>query len=133
MQESVREDGTALDQMDKVELTEEDWREQKAVAHELRRLREAAGMSRAELAEKVGGGFTEELVTQYEDGGTTEMEIWPVFSMVKVLHGNMNEIDPLRLMAGLYSANGYTELNDESRQVADVIIHALLSQQRQKP
>lgn len=118
---------------DIAELTEEDWREQKAVAHELRRLREAAGLTQAELAEKIGEGCDVSLIERYEDGGMSEMEIWPIFRMVKALRGNMNDLDPLRLLAGLYSANGYTDLSDDSRQIVDRIIDALLTQQRQTP
>ena len=116
-----------------MEMTERDWREQKAVAAELRRLRESTGMTRAEMAGKMGGSYTEELVAQYEDGGSVSMEIWPVFDMVKVLHARMNDLDPLRLLTNLYANNGYADLNDESRQVADRIIGALLVEQRQKP
>ena len=116
-----------------MEMTERDWREQKAVAAELRRLRESTGMTRAEMAGKMGGSYTEELVAQYEDGGSVPMEIWPVFDMVKVLHARMNDLDPLRLLTNLYANNGYADLNDESRQVADRIIGALLVEQRQKP
>lgn len=114
-----------------MEMTETDWRDQKLVAAELLRLRVSAGMSRADMAREMGPSYTEELVAQYEDGGIVPMEIWPVFEMVRVLHANLNDLEPMRLLANLYGSNGYASLNESSRQVADEIISALLLKQRQ--
>ena len=83
------------------------------------------------MAREMGPSYTEELVAQYEDGGIVPMEIWPVFEMVRVLHANLNDLEPMRLLANLYGSNGYASLNESSRQVADEIISALLLKQRQ--
>ena len=120
-------------EMAAMEMTETDWRDQKLVAAELRNLRESAGMSRAEMAREMGPSYTEELVAQYEDGGIVPMEIWPVFDMVRVLHANLNDLEPMRLLTKLYGSNGYASLNENSRQVADEIIGALLLKQNQNP
>ena len=120
-------------EMAAMEMTETDWRDQKLVAAELRNLRESAGMSRAEMAREMGPSYTEELVAQYEDGGIVPMEIWPVFDMVRVLHANLNDLEPMRLLTKLYGSNGYAGLNENSRQVADEIIGALLLKQNQNP
>ena len=120
-------------EMAAMEMTETDWRDQKLVAAELRNLRESAGMSRAEMAREMGASYTEELVAQYEDGGIVPMEIWPVFDMVRVLHANLNDLEPMRLLTKLYGSNGYAGLNENSRQVADEIIGALLLKQNQNP
>ena len=120
-------------EMAAMEMTETDWRDQKLVAAELRNLRESAGMSRAEMAREMGPSYTEELVAQYEDGGIVPMEIWPVFDMVRVLHANLNDLEPMRLLTKLYGSNGYASLNENSRQIADEIIGALLLKQNQNP
>ena len=120
-------------EMAAMEMTETDWRDQKLVAAELRNLRESAGMSRAEMAREMGPSYTEELVAQYEDGGIVPMEIWPVFDMVRVLHANLNDLEPMRLLTKLYGSNGYASMNENSRQVADEIIGALLLKQNQNP
>ena len=110
------------------ELSAEQRRAQKAVASEFRRLREAQGMTREDMAQKMGHPYTAELVAQYEDGSETVMEIWPVFEMAKVLGVNLNDLIPEYLIARNNSANEYAALDDESRSVADRVIHALLTE-----
>ena len=120
-----------LENQDAATLTEEQWDTQRLVAAELRRLREAAGMTQAELCRKMGHPYTEELIAQYEDGGIIPMEIWPVFDMVKALHADINDLVPERLKVRRGITNGYSNLNEESRQVADRVIGALLQTQAQ--
>lgn len=118
-----------LENQDAVTLTEEQWDTQRLVAAELRRLREAAGMTQAEMCRKMGHPYTEELIAQYEDGGVVPMEIWQVFDMVKALHADINDLVPERLKIRRGITNGYSNLNEESRQVADRVIGALLRDQ----
>ena len=54
------------DGIPQAEMTGEDWKAQKLVSEELRKLRELSGMTRKELADKMGPPYTEELVAQYE-------------------------------------------------------------------
>ena len=65
-----------------IPLTEAGWRDQRLIAAELRRLREKAGLTQDELAEKLGKPYTEELNAQYEDGRAEVMETWAVFDIV---------------------------------------------------
>ena len=118
-----------LESQDAVTMTEEQWDTQRLVAAELRRLREASGMTRTEMCRKMGLPYTEELIAQYEDGGIIPMEIWPVFDMVKALHADINDLVPERLKVRRGITNGYSNLNEESRQVADRVIGALLQTQ----
>ena len=116
------------DETDTRELTAEEWRDQRLVGAELRRLRESAGMTREELAEKMGASYSARLVEQYEDGGVIPMEIQPVFAMARVLRGNMNTLDPVSLMSKLCLSSGYADLTDESRQMIDRITGALVKE-----
>ena len=118
-----------LENQDAATLTEEQWDTQRLVAAELRRLREASGMTQAEMCRKMGHPYTEELIAQYEDGGIAPMEIWQVFDMVKILHADLNDLIPERLKIRRGITNGYSNLNEESRQVADRVIGALLQTQ----
>ena len=115
------------------ELTAKHWRNQKLIASELRKLREESGMSRGELAEKMGNGYTEELIAQYEDGGQIVMETWPVIDMLAALHADPSMVDPNRLLARLCSTNGYADLTDESREAVDRIIRVILDGQSRNP
>ena len=116
----------AKENQDVVTLTEAQWKKQRLVAAELFRLREAVGMTRAEMCQKMGSPYTEELVAQYEDGGIVPMEIWPVFDMVKVLQTNIDDLVPERLEIQRGIMSSYENLNEESRLVADRVIGALL-------
>ena len=111
-----------------MELTESDWRDQELVGGELRR-REAAGMTLKELSEKMGDGYSEELVSQYE-AGSVPMQIGPLFAMLTALDMTPNDIVPNRLRAELLAHNGYLKLNERSRNAVDQIIDALLAEQR---
>lgn len=106
----------------------EQLRAQKAVATEFRRMREAQGMTREDMARKMGPPYTAETVAQYEDGSETVMEIWPVFEMAKALGANLNDLIPEYLIARNDSASEYAALDEESRSVADRVIHALLTE-----
>ena len=115
------------------ELTPKHWRDQKLIAAELRRLREAAGMSREELVEKMGNGYTVELISQYEDGSQVIMETWPVIDMLSALHTDLSMVSPQRLLGRMCITNGYAELTDESRKVVDQIIGLILKGQSRNP
>jgi transcriptional regulator with XRE-family HTH domain len=117
------------DGIPQAEMTGEDWKAQKLVSAELRKLRELSGMTRKELADKMGAPYTEELVAQYEDGGVAPMELWPVFDMVRALRGDMNELDPERIISKRRFTNGYSDLTDESRAFVDRIIDTLIKSQ----
>ena len=117
------------DGIPQAEMTGEDWKAQKLVSEELRKLRELSGMTRKELADKMGPPYTEELVAQYEDGGVAPMELWPVFDMVRALRGDMNELDPERIISKRRFTNGYSDLTDESRDFVDRIIGTLVKGQ----
>ena len=115
------------------ELTARHWRDQKLIAAELRQLREKSGMSRKDMAEKMGNGYTEELIAQYEDGGQVIMETWPVIDMLAALHADPSMVEPKRLLARLCTTNGYADLTDESRKAVDQIIGMILDGQSRKP
>ena len=117
----------------KPELTPRHWRDQKLIAAELRRLREAVGMSREDLVEKMGNGYTVELVTQYEDGSQVIMETWLVIDMLSALHSDLSMVSPQRLLGRMCITNGYAELTDESRKAVGQIIGLILKGQARNP
>ena len=108
------------------ELTARHWRDQKLIAAELRQFRK-------DMAEKMGNGYTEELIAQYEDGGQVIMETWPVIDMLAALHADPSMVEPKRLLARLCTTNGYADLTDESRKAVDQIIGMILDGQSRKP
>ena len=116
-----------------LEMTEEEWFAQKLVGPELRKLRETSGMTQEELAQKMGPSYTAELVAQYEDGGVVPMEIWPIFDMIRVLGGSMNDLDPDRILGKRLADNGYADLSEESRAFVDQIVDTLAQGQTKKP
>ena len=116
------------EQEEVMELTESDWEDQRLVGAVLRKRREALGMTPAETAEKMGPGYTEELVSQYE-AGSVEMHIGPVFSMIEALRITPEDIDPKRIRAELLTSSGYLKLNAKSRKAVDQFIARMLAEQ----
>ena len=112
-----------------MELTDIDWRNQKLVGGEMRRRRERMGLTQAQTAEKMGPGYSAELVAQYEDG-SVRMEIGPFFSMLAALDMTPNEVVPEHLRAELFARNGYEKLDEKSRKAVDGVIEAILSGRR---
>ena len=87
-------------------------------------------MTRAEMAAKMGDGYTAELVSQYE-AGNVRMQIGPFFAMLTALNLTPNDVAPIRLRMELLARNGYLKLNERSRNAVDQIIDVILSGQRQ--
>ena len=114
-------------------LTERAWKDQKLIAAELRRQREAAGMTQEQLAEKMGAPYTAEVISQYESGEEIPMEMWTVFDMVQALQIDMSDVAPKNLLARQCTESGYAELDEESRQIVDGVIRAVLRGQRSNP
>ena len=112
-----------------MELTDADWEDQELVGEELRKRREAAGMTRADMAAKMGSGYSEELVSQYE-AGSVPMQIGPFFAMLTALDITPDDVSPIRLRMELLTHNGYLKLNERSRKAVDQIIDVILTGQR---
>lgn len=69
------------------ELSEEELTEQRLMGEELKRLRETRRLTRVELAELMGGGFTEALIARYETGDAP-MEATHIFALMKTLRAS---------------------------------------------
>lgn len=123
MKEQDAENGEVM------ELTDADWEDQELVGEELRKRREAAGMTRADMAAKMGLGYSEELVSQYE-AGSVPMQIGPFFAMLTALDITPDDVSPVRLRMELLTHNGYLKLNERSRKAVDQIIDVILTGQR---
>ncbi|MBR0282273.1 MAG: helix-turn-helix domain-containing protein [Oscillibacter sp.] len=121
------------EEYDVIPLTAAAWRDQKLIAAELRRLREASGMTQEALAEKLGEPYTEKLIARYEDGSAEVMETWTVFDIVEALGATPMDIAPKSLIARQCLESGYADLNEESRRLVDGVISAVLKGQRQTP
>ncbi|MBR0283547.1 MAG: helix-turn-helix transcriptional regulator [Oscillibacter sp.] len=124
MREQDAENGQVM------KLTDADWEDQELVGEELRKRRETAGMTRADMAAKMGPGYSEELVSQYE-AGSVPMQIGPFFAMLTALDITPDDVSPVHLRMELLAHNGYLKLNERSRNAVDQIIDAILSGQRQ--
>lgn len=111
-----------------MELTDADWEDQELVGEELRKRREAAGMTRADMADKMGPGYSEELVSQYE-AGSVPMQIGPFFAMLTALGITPDDVSPVHLRMELLARNGYLKLNERSRKAVDQIIDVILTGQ----
>ena len=114
-----------------IPLTAAGWRDRKLIAAELRRLREASGMTQETLVGKLGKPYTEELIAQYEDGSVEIMETGTVFAIVDALGASPMDIAPKNLMARQCLESGYGDLNEDSRRLVDSVIGAVLKGQRQ--
>ena len=123
MKEQDAENGEVM------ELTDADWEDQELVGEELRKRREAAGMTRADMTAKMGLGYSEELVSQYE-AGSVPMQIGPFFAMLTALDITPDDVSPVRLRMELLTHNGYLKLNERSRKAVDQIIDVILTGQR---
>ena len=117
----AEQDTIHVESTDEPEISEQEWQIQKLLGRELRRIRESQGMTRAEVASSMLVPCSEELVAQYEDG-SVPMEIAPVFDMTRVLHVHLEELLPQKLMAQ-HLADGYLELDEESRYMLDRIVY----------
>lgn len=122
MREQGAENGEVM------ELTDADWEDQELVGEELRKRREAAGMTRADMADKMGPGYSEELVSQYE-AGSVPMQIGPFFAMLTALDITPDDVSPVHLRMELLARNGYLKLNERSRNAVDQIIDVILTGQ----
>lgn len=113
---------------EEMDITPEEWQVQKLLGEEIRRRREAEGMTRAEMAERMGESYSEEIVSQYESG-SVPMEIGPFFAMIEALHADMEEFIPKRLMSR-HIASSYMELDEESRKAVDLVMDKFLTAKR---
>ena len=109
-------------------MTEDELWNQKLVGGELRRLREAMGLTPMDVASRMGPSYTGKFVSQFEDGDIP-MEIGPFFSMVRVLQPNLNELLPKRLMARRVT-EGLMKMDEESRNALGVIVERVLATRR---
>lgn len=124
MREQDAENGQVM------KLTDADWEDQELVGEELRKRREATGMTRADMVAKMGPGYSEELVSQYE-AGSVPMQIGPFFAMLTALDITPDDVSPVHLRMELLARNGYLKLNERSRNAVDQVIDVILSGQRQ--
>ena len=106
------------------------WKAQKLISSELFRQREAAGLTREQLAERMGNLYSADLIRQYEEGVDVPMDTWTVLAMVDALGIDLVDISPRSVLARQCVENGYAELNRESRQLVDTVIGAVLKGQR---
>lgn len=105
-----------------------DWQEQALVGGALREYRESKGMTKAQLAELMGDGYTEDDIAQYEAGSIT-MEFGAFFTMTKALGISPDTVRPERLCGRRVVQKGYAKLTEDSRNAIDQIISILLAQQ----
>lgn len=113
---------------EEAELSEEELREQHLMADKLRQLREAKGLTRAELAAMLGEPFTEEMIAEYETGDVS-MEATRVLRMTKALNASEESIHPKRLLAEHLMRTGYAMLTEERRKTVDLLAAALMEDQ----
>jgi len=113
------------------ELSEEELTEQRLMGEELKRLREARRLTRAELAEQMGGGFTEALIARYETGDAP-MEATHIFALMKTLRASQESVEPNHLMAAHLVQSGYGGLTDDRRKAVDLLATALMEDQRKE-
>ena len=123
MREQVREEP------EEVRMTGEELRDQKLVGGELRRLREALGLTPMELAARMGPAYTGKFVSRFEDGDIP-MEVEPFFTMVRVLQPDLEELLPKRLIARRITEE-VMEMDEESRKALNAIIERLLAARRE--
>ena len=112
-----------------MEMTDADWENQRLLGAKFRKRREALGMTLAEMAAKMGPGYSEELVSQYE-AGSVAMHIGPFFSMLAALHIDPDDINPNYLRAEHLAHTGYLRLNEKSRSTVDQLIARMLDEQQ---
>lgn len=115
------------EEADVVEMTAEEQELQKLVGRELRRLREALGLSRMDMAARMGPTYTGEFVAQYEDG-SIPMEVGPFFAMLRVLQPDLAELTPKRLMARRLSTE-YLHMDGETQELVDHIVEKFMTAQ----
>ena len=113
---------------EEAELSEEELREQHLMADKLRQLREAKGLTRAELTAMLGEPFTEEMIAEYETGDVS-MEATRVLRMTKALNASEESIHPKRLLAEHLMRTGYAMLTEERRKTVDLLAAALMEDQ----
>ncbi len=77
----------------------------KRVGAEIRKVREAKGMTRKELAAILGGDCTENTVKRYEDGDII-MDVDVLFAVTAALGVTPNDIAPGEVMASAASGLG---------------------------
>lgn len=122
---------SASGEVSEPELSEEELAEQRLMGEELKRLREARRLTRAELAKQMGGGFTETLIARYETGDAL-MEATHVFALMKTLRASQESVDPNHLMAAHLVQSGYGALTDDRRKAVDLLATALMEDQRKE-
>ena len=122
---SVQESGIEAEDS---ELSGEELREQHLMASKLKRLREARGLTRAELVAKVGAPFTEKMIAEYETGDIP-MEATRILVMMKALNVAGEAINPKRLLADHLLQTGYGKLTKERRRSVDLLASALMEDQ----
>ncbi len=111
-------------------VSDQEWRVQKLIGRELRKKREDMGMTISDLAANMGGVYSEELLSQYEDGGVP-MEIGPFFDMVQALHGSIEDFAPGKLMTRRLTDN-YMKLDEEDRDTLERIADKFVLARREQ-
>ena len=102
----------------------------KRVGAEIRKVREAKGMTRKELAAILGGDCTENTVKRYEDGDII-MDVDVLFAVTAALGVTPNDIAPGEVMAGAASGLGdYARLSGKNKRMVDQMIGIVLRDQR---
>lgn len=102
----------------------------KTLGQALKRVRESQGMTRGELARKVSGECTAEVIRQYEDD-TVPIDVTALFSLTRALGITPNDITPAPVMKTAASGLGdYAQLNRKNKRMADRMISVFLQQQR---
>ena len=97
----------------------------------IKELLEEKEMTQEELAEKIGGKFSSNSLSRYENG-STEMGIVTFVSLASALNLEPNDLVPSELITGFKSTAGpkdYEKLSDENKDIVNILINALLCKQ----
>lgn len=113
------------------ELTGAELRDQKLMGSVIRKRREAMGLSLTDLAVRMGGQYTEELIAGYESG-ETPMDATRVLKLMKALGITGDAMNPRRLLADSFVRTGYCSLTDDLREVVDQLAISLARVEKQK-
>lgn len=108
-----------------------DQRTRKRIGEQIKFHRNKQAMTQEELAEKIGGKFSSNSLSRYENG-STEMGIVTFVSLASALNLEPNDLVPSELITGFKSTAGpkdYEKLSDENKDIVNILINALLCKQ----
>ena len=104
------------------------------IGQKIKHFRKKQGLTQEQLAEKVGNGCSNKIISRYEHG-LTQMSIGTYFAIIDSLGISPSDLAPNRFRSKsdqLYIAanDKYDALNREHRRMIDEIISALLKQEQ---